>query len=34
MHSTECGGELHLAMITDHIGRILYEHPLPYLDSG
>ena len=30
----ECGGELHLVMITDHVGRVLYEHPLPYLDSG
>lgn len=30
----ECGGDLHLVMITDHVGRVLYEHPLPYLDSG
>ena len=34
MCCTECGGELHLVMITDHVGRVLYEHPLPYLDSG
>ena len=31
---TECGGELHLVEITDHNGRVLYSHPLPYLDSG
>jgi hypothetical protein len=34
MRCTKCGRELHLAMMTDHISRILYEHPLPYLDSG
>lgn len=31
---SECGGELHLVMITDHVGRVLREHPLPYFDSG
>ena len=34
MVCTECGGELHLVEITDHRGRVLYSHPLPYLDSG
>ena len=34
MRCTECGGELHLVEITDHRGRVLYSHPLPYLDSG
>ncbi len=34
MRCRECGGDLHLVMITDHVGRVLYEHPLPYLDSG
>ena len=27
MCCTECGGELHLVMITDHVGRVLYAHP-------
>ena len=31
---SECGGQLHLVEITDHIGRVLYSHPLPYLDSS
>ena len=34
MRCTECGGTLHLVEITDHVGRVLYSHPLPYLDSG
>jgi hypothetical protein len=31
---SHCGGELHLVMITDHVGNVLWEHRLPYLDSG
>lgn len=34
MICTDCGGELHLVAITDGVGRVLYGHPLPYLDSG
>jgi hypothetical protein len=34
MRCRECGGDLHLVEITDHFGRVLYSHPLPYLDSG
>lgn len=30
----ECGGEMRLVAITDGSGRLLYNHPLPYLDSG
>lgn len=30
----ECGGEMQLTAITDGRGRLLYNHPLPYLDSG
>lgn len=30
----ECGGEMHLVAITDGSGALLYNHPLPYLDSG
>ena len=30
----ECGGEMQLVAITDGSGRVLYSHPLPYLDSG
>lgn len=28
------GGEMQLTAITDGSGRVLYNHPLPYLDSG
>ena len=31
---TECGGQMRLVAITDGDGRLLYNHPLPYLDSG
>ena len=31
---SECGGEMQLTAITDGSGRVLYNHPLPYLDSG
>ena len=31
---SECGGELYLVEITDHLGRALYSHPPPYLDTG
>ena len=34
MVCSECRGELHLVMITDHIGRVPCEHLPPYLDSG
>jgi hypothetical protein len=34
MQCQECGGDLHLVEITDHIGRVVYSHPLPYLDSS
>ena len=27
-------GEMQLVAITDGSGRLLYNHPLPYLDSG
>jgi hypothetical protein len=30
----ECGGQMHLVTITDGEGRVLYNHPLPFLDSG
>ncbi len=30
----ECGGEMRLVAITDGSGALLYNHPLPYLDSG
>lgn len=30
----ECGGEMQLTAITDGSGRVLYNHPLPYLDSS
>ncbi|MBC8351120.1 MAG: hypothetical protein H8E66_03990 [Planctomycetes bacterium] len=30
----ECGGQMQLVAITDGTGRLLYNHPLPYLDSG
>jgi hypothetical protein len=30
----ECGGRMQLVAITDGAGRLLYNHPLPYLDSG
>jgi hypothetical protein len=30
----ECGGVMHLVAITDGSGALLYNHPLPYLDSG
>ena len=30
----KCGGEMQLVAITDGDGRLLYNHPLPYLDSG
>jgi hypothetical protein len=29
-----CGGTLRVTRITDHLGHVLYEHPLPYLDSS
>jgi hypothetical protein len=31
---SECGGELYLVAITDHVGRVLYSCPPPYLDSS
>ena len=30
----ECGGAMQLTAITDGSGRVLYHHPLPYLDSS
>jgi len=30
----ECGSSMRLVAITDGDGRLLYNHPLPYLDSG
>jgi hypothetical protein len=30
----KCGGEMQLVAITDGSGVLLYNHPLPYLDSG
>jgi hypothetical protein len=29
-----CGGPMRLVKITDSSDRVLYNHPLPYLDSG
>jgi len=29
-----CGGVMQLVAVTDGKGRLLYNHPLPYLDSG
>ena len=29
-----CGGQLHVVKVTDPCGRVLYQHALPYLDSG
>jgi len=34
MRCVKCGGEMNLVAITDGRGRLLYNHPLPYLDSG
>lgn len=34
LRCTKCGGEMRLVEITDGSGRVLYNHPLPYLDSG
>ncbi len=34
LRCAECGGELQLVAITDGSGALLYNHPLPYLDSG
>ena len=34
MRCSECGGELHLVEITDHLGRVVYSRPLPYRDSS
>jgi hypothetical protein len=31
---SECGVEMQLTAITDGNGQLLYNHPLPYLDSG
>ena len=31
---SECGGELQVMLVSDHNGRVLYGHSLPYLDSG
>ncbi len=31
---SECGGEMQLVAITSGSGAVLYNHPLPYLDSG
>lgn len=30
----ECGDAMQLTAITDGDGRLFYNHPLPYLDSG
>ena len=30
----QCGGELQVRLITDHVGRVLYQHCVPYLDTG
>jgi len=30
----ECGGTMRLTAVTDGSGKLLYNHPLPYLDSG
>ena len=29
-----CGGNLRANLVIDHVGRVLYEHAPPYLDSG
>ena len=34
MRCWKCGGEMQLVAITDGSGHLLYNHPLPYLDSG
>ncbi len=34
LRCAECGGEMQLVAITDGSGRLLYNHSLPYLDSG
>ena len=34
LYCSECGGRMHLVAITDAGGALLYNHPLPYLDSG
>ena len=34
LRCAKCGGEMRLVAITDASGRVLYNHPLPYLDSG
>jgi hypothetical protein len=31
---SDCGGEMQLVAITSGSGAVLYNHPLPYLDSG
>lgn len=31
---SECGGELEVLLITDHHGRALYQHSVPYRDTG
>ena len=31
---SQCGGDLKVTLITNHHGRVLYGHSLPYLDSG
>jgi hypothetical protein len=34
LRCAECGGQMQLVAITDGSGLVLYNHPLPYLDSG
>ena len=34
LRCAQCGGEMQLVAITDGSGSVLYNHPLPYLDSG
>ena len=34
LRCVKCGGPMQLLAITDGSGRLLYNHPLPYLDSG
>ena len=34
LRCAQCGGEMQLVAITDGSGWVLYNHPLPYLDSG
>lgn len=29
-----CGGAMRATLVIDHLGRVLYEHSLPFLDSG